>query len=201
MSAHALRLYGPAHASQRLAGLSEDHGPARHRNGRINLTNFGKTRERVRPRPRLSTMASGRGCPIGPQTVTLQHAPPGCLLERRMVPVVLLSLRQDHLSEPALCSRIGPEKPRNSIILPLAGADHARATAPRTLSESRLSPQLLTLGFVREHGSAWTKRITRRPRAGRAMRSTRIHTETATFELRASEVVSPRPGDQLTMAA
>jgi hypothetical protein len=30
---------------------------------------------------------------------------------------------------------------------------------------------------------------------------TRIHTETATFELRASEVASPRPGDQLTVGA
>jgi hypothetical protein len=29
---------------------------------------------------------------------------------------------------------------------------------------------------------------------------TRVHTETATFELRASEVVSPRPGDQLTIS-
>jgi hypothetical protein len=30
-------------------------------------------------------------------------------------------------------------------------------------------------------------------------RRERIHTETATFELRASEVASPRPGDQLTV--
>jgi hypothetical protein len=29
---------------------------------------------------------------------------------------------------------------------------------------------------------------------------TRIHTETASFELRASEVANPRPGDQLTVA-
>ncbi|MCC2664968.1 MAG: hypothetical protein K0R41_2879 [Geminicoccaceae bacterium] len=28
---------------------------------------------------------------------------------------------------------------------------------------------------------------------------TRIHTETATFEVRASEVANPRPGDQLTV--
>jgi hypothetical protein len=29
---------------------------------------------------------------------------------------------------------------------------------------------------------------------------TRIHTETATFEVRASEVANPRPGDQVTVA-
>jgi len=29
---------------------------------------------------------------------------------------------------------------------------------------------------------------------------TRTHAETATFELRASEVASPRPGDQLTVS-
>ena len=30
---------------------------------------------------------------------------------------------------------------------------------------------------------------------------TRIHAETATFEVRASEVASPRPGDQLTLGS
>ena len=39
--------------------------------------------------------------------------------------------------------------------------------------------------------------IARRPDTIVGFANTRIHAETATFELRASEVVSPRPGDQL----
>jgi hypothetical protein len=39
--------------------------------------------------------------------------------------------------------------------------------------------------------------IARRPDAIVGFGETRIHTETATFELRASEVASPRPDDQL----
>jgi hypothetical protein len=42
--------------------------------------------------------------------------------------------------------------------------------------------------------------IARRPDAIVGFGETRIHTETATFELRASEVANPRPGDQLTVA-
>jgi hypothetical protein len=39
--------------------------------------------------------------------------------------------------------------------------------------------------------------IARRPDAIVGFGETRIHAETATFELRTSEVASPRPGDQL----
>jgi hypothetical protein len=41
--------------------------------------------------------------------------------------------------------------------------------------------------------------IARRPDTIVGFGETRIHAETATFELRASEVGSPRPGDQLTV--
>jgi hypothetical protein len=41
--------------------------------------------------------------------------------------------------------------------------------------------------------------IAKRPDTFVGFGETRIHTETATFELRASEVASPRPGDQLTV--
>jgi hypothetical protein len=41
--------------------------------------------------------------------------------------------------------------------------------------------------------------IARRPDAIVGFGETRIHAETATFEARASEVASPRPGDQLTV--
>jgi hypothetical protein len=41
--------------------------------------------------------------------------------------------------------------------------------------------------------------IAKRPDAIVGFGETRTHTETASFELRASEVASPRPGDQLTV--
>ena len=41
--------------------------------------------------------------------------------------------------------------------------------------------------------------IARRPDTIVGLGETRIHTETATFEVRASEVASPRPDDQLTV--
>jgi hypothetical protein len=41
--------------------------------------------------------------------------------------------------------------------------------------------------------------IARRPDTIVGFGETRIHAETATFEVRASEVTSPRPGDQLTV--
>ena len=41
--------------------------------------------------------------------------------------------------------------------------------------------------------------IARRPDAIVGFGDTRIHAETATFEVRASEIASPRPGDQLTV--
>jgi hypothetical protein len=41
--------------------------------------------------------------------------------------------------------------------------------------------------------------IARRPDAIVGFGKTRIHVETATFELRASEVAGPRPGEQLTV--
>jgi hypothetical protein len=41
--------------------------------------------------------------------------------------------------------------------------------------------------------------IARRPDTIVGFGETRIHAETATFEVRASEVVSPRPDDQLTV--
>ena len=41
--------------------------------------------------------------------------------------------------------------------------------------------------------------IARRPDTIVGFGDTRIHTETATFELRATEVASPRPDDQLTV--
>jgi hypothetical protein len=43
------------------------------------------------------------------------------------------------------------------------------------------------------------KVIARRPDAVLGFGETRIHAETATFEVRANEVVDPRPGDQLVM--
>jgi hypothetical protein len=43
--------------------------------------------------------------------------------------------------------------------------------------------------------------IARRPDTIVGFGNTRIHTETATFELRASEVASPRPGDELTLGS
>jgi len=45
------------------------------------------------------------------------------------------------------------------------------------------------------------KVIARRPDTIVGFGETRIHAETATFEVRASDVASPRPGDQLTVAA
>jgi hypothetical protein len=42
--------------------------------------------------------------------------------------------------------------------------------------------------------------IGRRPDTIVGFGETRIHAETATFEVRASEVASPRPGDQLAVA-
>ena len=42
--------------------------------------------------------------------------------------------------------------------------------------------------------------IAKRPDAIVGFGETRIHAETATFELRASEVTDPRPGDQLTVS-
>ena len=42
--------------------------------------------------------------------------------------------------------------------------------------------------------------IARRPDTIVGFGETRIHTETATFEVRASEVANPRPSDQLTFA-
>jgi hypothetical protein len=41
--------------------------------------------------------------------------------------------------------------------------------------------------------------IARRPDTIVGFGDTRIHAETATFEVRASEVTSPRPSDQLTV--
>ena len=41
--------------------------------------------------------------------------------------------------------------------------------------------------------------IARRPDTIVGFAETRIHAETATFEVRASEVANPRPGDQLTV--
>lgn len=41
--------------------------------------------------------------------------------------------------------------------------------------------------------------IARRPDTIVGFGETRIHVETATFEVRASEVTTPRPGDQLTV--
>jgi hypothetical protein len=41
--------------------------------------------------------------------------------------------------------------------------------------------------------------IARRPDTIVGFGETRIHAETATFEVRASEVANPRPGDQLTI--
>jgi hypothetical protein len=41
--------------------------------------------------------------------------------------------------------------------------------------------------------------IARRPDTIVGFGETRIHAETATFEVRVSEVASPRPGDQLTV--
>jgi hypothetical protein len=41
--------------------------------------------------------------------------------------------------------------------------------------------------------------IARRPDTIVGFGETRVHAETATFEVRASEVASPRPGDQLTV--
>ncbi|HET6519492.1 MAG TPA: hypothetical protein VFG47_06680 [Geminicoccaceae bacterium] len=41
--------------------------------------------------------------------------------------------------------------------------------------------------------------IARRPDTIVGLGDTRLHAETATFELRASEVAGPRPGDQLTV--
>ena len=43
--------------------------------------------------------------------------------------------------------------------------------------------------------------IARRPDTIVGFGGTRIHAETATFELRTSEVASPRPGDQLAVGA
>jgi hypothetical protein len=43
--------------------------------------------------------------------------------------------------------------------------------------------------------------IARRPDTIVGFGQTRVHTETATFEVRASEVATPRPDDQLTVGA
>ena len=43
--------------------------------------------------------------------------------------------------------------------------------------------------------------IARRPDTIIGFGDTRIHAETATFEVRGSEIANPRPGDQLTIGA
>jgi hypothetical protein len=48
-------------------------------------------------------------------------------------------------------------------------------------------------------GSVPVRVIARRPDTIVGFGETRIHAETATFEVRASEVASPRAGDQLTV--
>jgi hypothetical protein len=49
-------------------------------------------------------------------------------------------------------------------------------------------------------GPVGVRVIARRPDTIVGFGETRIHAETATFEVRASEVANPRPGDQLTVA-
>ncbi len=48
-------------------------------------------------------------------------------------------------------------------------------------------------------GAVCVRVITRRPDEIVGFGDTRIHTETALFEVRASEVAEPRPGDRLTV--
>jgi len=50
-----------------------------------------------------------------------------------------------------------------------------------------------------DRGPVMVRVIARRPAAIVGFGDTRIHAESATFELRASEVANPSPGDQLTV--
>ena len=58
---------------------------------------------------------------------------------------------------------------------------------------------LLPLAPVRFGPTSRVRVMARRPDAIIGFGETRIHAETATFEVRASEVASPRQGDQLTV--
>ena len=58
-----------------------------------------------------------------------------------------------------------------------------------------------TLSYTRPVNPVPVRVIARRPDTIVGFGETRMHTETATFELRTSQVANPRPGDQLTVGA
>ena len=70
----------------------------------------------------------------------------------------------------------------------------ARARAPTSFGRSAS----LRSPIYRDLCAGW-RRPARRPDTIVGFGETRIHAETATFEVRASEVANPRPDDQLTV--
>ena len=64
-----------------------------------------------------------------------------------------------------------------------------------TFAAFGIDPAYTPLG----RGAVPMRVIAKRPDTIVGFGETRIHAETATFEVRASEVASPRPGDQLTI--
>ena len=86
---------------------------------------------------------------------------------------------------------------------PPAGADQGQAHL-MTVFQSAVDATLAAFGIDATYTPAGgepmlVRVIARRPDTIVGFDETRIHTETATFELRVNEVASARPGDQLTV--
>jgi hypothetical protein len=83
-------------------------------------------------------------------------------------------------------------------LLPTALRRHGlRCLRVTTLAQVRALEARARLQINAIHMSAIV--ISRRPDAIVGFSDTRIHAETASFKVRASEVASPRPGDQITL--
>ena len=86
---------------------------------------------------------------------------------------------------------------------PAAGADQGQAHL-MTVFQGAVDATFAAFGIDAVYTPAGgepvpVRVIARRPDTIVGFGETRIHAETATFELRASEVANPRPGDQLTV--
>ena len=86
---------------------------------------------------------------------------------------------------------------------PAAGADQGQAHL-MTVFQGAVDATFAAFGIDAVYTPAGgepvpVRVIARRPDTIVGFGDTRIHAETATFEVRASEVANPRPGDQLTV--
>jgi hypothetical protein len=91
------------------------------------------------------------------------------------------------------------------ICTPAAGADQRQAHL-MTVFQGAVDATFAAFGidavYTPTGGEPLSVRaIARRPDTIVGFGETRIHAETATFEVRASEVANPRPDDQLTVAS